>query len=149
MILFDYKISLIKIKVINIKRGEKMTKRNEVYKCEICENITEVLHEGAGELVCCGQPMNLQEEKTADATTEKHVPVIQKTDSGYKIVVGSTLHPMEEAHFIEWVELIAGDIVFRKFLKPGEAPEAEFETDASNVKAREYCNLHGLWKYSE
>lgn len=126
-----------------------MTKRNEIYKCEICGNIVEVLHVGAGELVCCGQAMDLQEEKTADATTEKHVPVIEKTDSGYKIVVGSTLHPMEEAHFIEWIELIAGDVVLRKFLKPGELPEAEFETSASSVEAREYCNLHGLWKYPE
>ena len=126
-----------------------MADRNEVYKCDICGNIVEVLNGGAGELVCCGQPMDLKEEQTADVTTEKHVPVIEKTDTGYKIVVGSTLHPMEEAHFIEWIELIADGLVYRKFLEPGEAPEAEFCVEADKVEAREYCNLHGLWKYTQ
>ena len=126
-----------------------MTQVREVYKCKVCGNIVEVLNGGAGELVCCGQPMDLKEEQTADVTTEKHVPVIEKTDTGYKIVVGSTLHPMEEAHFIEWIELIADGLVYRKFLEPGEAPEAEFCVEADKVEAREYCNLHGLWKYTQ
>jgi len=123
-----------------------MTKQLEVYKCEVCGNIVEVLHEGGGELVCCGQPMKLFTENTVDAAKEKHVPVIEKTASGYKVKVGEVAHPMEEKHYIEWIELIADGKVYRKFLKPGETPEAEFCIEASSVTAREYCNLHGLWK---
>ena len=123
-----------------------MAKRLEVYKCDMCGNIVEVLHGGAGRLVCCGQEMKLMEEKTADASTEKHVPVIEKVDGGYKVVVGSTAHPMEEKHWIEWIQLIAGDVTMRTFLHPGDAPEAVFRTDAAEVAAREYCNVHGLWK---
>ena len=123
-----------------------MTSRLEVYKCEVCGNIVEVLHEGKGELVCCGQPMKLYKENTVDAAKEKHVPVIEKTDKGFKVKVGSVAHPMEEKHYIEWIELIADGVAYRKFLKPGDAPEAEFCLDAAQVTAREYCNLHGLWK---
>jgi superoxide reductase len=123
-----------------------MTSRFEVYKCEVCGNIVEVLHEGKGELVCCGQPMKLYKENTVDAAKEKHVPVIEKISKGFKIKVGSITHPMEEKHFIEWIEIIADGVVHRKFLKPGDAPEAEFCLDAVQVTAREYCNLHGLWK---
>jgi superoxide reductase len=123
-----------------------MTSRFQVYKCEVCGNIVEVLHEGKGELVCCGQPMKLFTENTVDAAKEKHVPVIEKTGKGYRVKVGSVAHPMEEKHYIEWVELIADGVVYRKFFKPGDAPEAEFCVDAAQVSAREYCNLHGLWK---
>jgi len=123
-----------------------MTQRLQVYKCELCGNIVEMLHEGVGELVCCGEPMNLLDEKTADATTEKHVPVIEKTDAGYKVTVGSTLHPMEEKHYIEWIELLADGKAYLEFLKPGMAPEAVFCVDATEVAAREHCNVHGLWK---
>jgi superoxide reductase len=123
-----------------------MTKLSQIYKCEICGNIVEILHAGAVDLVCCGQPMGLIEEKTADKTTEKHVPMIEKTAEGYKITVGSTLHPMEEKHYIEWIELLADGISYKKFLKPGDKPEAEFKTDAASITAREYCNIHGLWK---
>jgi superoxide reductase len=123
-----------------------MTSRLEVYKCEVCGNIVEVLHEGKGELVCCGQPMKLYKENTVDAAKEKHVPVIEKTANGFKVKVGSVTHPMEEKHYIEWIELIADGVAYRKFLKPGDAPEAEFCLDAAKVTAREYCNLHGLWK---
>lgn len=123
-----------------------MTKLSQIYKCEKCGNIVEILHAGAVDLVCCGQPMGLMEEKTADKTTEKHVPMIEKTTDGYKVIVGSTLHPMEEKHYIEWIELLAEGISYKKFLKPGDKPEAEFKTDASSVTAREYCNIHGLWK---
>jgi len=123
-----------------------MTKQSQIYKCEKCGNIVEILHPGAVDLVCCGQPMVLLEEKTADKTTEKHVPVIEKTAEGYKITVGSTLHPMEEKHFIEWIELLAEGISYTKFLKPGDKPEAIFKTDAASVTAREHCNIHGLWK---
>jgi superoxide reductase len=123
-----------------------MAKRLEVFKCEVCGHIIEVLHGGAGSLVCCGQPMVLFEENTVDAATEKHVPVLEKIDGGYKVKVGSVAHPMEDKHYIEWVELIAGDTVQRQFLNPGEAPEATFSTDATDVSAREYCNLHGLWR---
>jgi superoxide reductase len=123
-----------------------MTSRFEVYKCEVCGNIVEVLHEGKGELVCCGQPMKLYKENTVDAAKEKHVPVIEKTAEGFKVNVGSVTHPMEEKHYIEWIELIADGVTYRKFLNPGDAPEAEFCLDTTQVTAREYCNLHGLWK---
>ena len=123
-----------------------MAERLQVYKCEVCGNIVEVLHGGAGELVCCGQPMTLLEEQTADVTTEKHVPVIEKVDGGVKVTVGSTLHPMEEKHYIEWIELLVDGKADRMFLKPGDAPEAVYGIDRENMSAREYCNVHGLWK---
>ncbi len=123
-----------------------MTASLQIYKCEICGNIVEVLHEGAGELVCCGAPMKLFSENTADSATEKHVPVIEKVDGGFKVVVGSTLHPMEEKHYIEWIEVIADGTAYRRFLKPGDAPEAVFNVEAGEITAREYCNVHGLWK---
>ncbi len=123
-----------------------MTELNQIYKCNICGNIVEVLHSGAGELVCCGQPMELLKEKTEDEGMEKHVPVIEKTEKGFKVKVGSIPHPMEEKHFIEWIEIIADDKVYRKFLKPDLNPEAEFCIKADNIEAREYCNVHGLWK---
>lgn len=123
-----------------------MTKRLQVFKCEVCGNIVEVLHGAPGELVCCGQPMKLMEENTVDAATEKHVPVIEKTAEGIKVKVGSVPHPMEENHYIEWIELIADGQVYRQFLNPGDRPEAVFNIDAQNITAREYCNLHGLWK---
>ncbi len=123
-----------------------MTKQLEIYKCEVCGNIVEVLHAGDGDLVCCGQNMKLMTENTTDAAQEKHVPVIEKTDKGFKVKVGSMPHPMEEKHYIEWIELIADGKTYRQFLKPGQAPEAEFCVEAASVSAREYCNIHGLWK---
>ncbi len=123
-----------------------MTEKLGIYKCEICGNIVEVLHEGKGELVCCGQPMKQLKENTVDASKEKHVPVVEKADGGFKVKVGGVAHPMEEKHYIEWIELIADGKAYRQFLKPGEAPEAFFRIDAVNVTAREYCNIHGLWK---
>ena len=123
-----------------------MTKRLQIYKCEVCGNIVEMLHEGAGELVCCGQPMQLHEENTVDAAREKHVPVIEQTDTGCKIRVGSVAHPMSEEHHIEWIEVIADGKAYREFLSPGDAPEATFCIRAAQVTVREYCNLHGLWK---
>jgi len=123
-----------------------MAKKLQIYKCSVCGNIVEVLHGGAGELVCCGKPMGLLDEKTADATTEKHVPVIEKIDGGYKVKVGSVPHPMEEKHFIEWIELLADGKAYRQFLEPGGEPEAVFNVEAGSVSAREYCNVHGLWK---
>lgn len=123
-----------------------MTAQLEVYKCEICGNIVEVLHAGPGQLVCCGQPMKKYEENTVDAAKEKHVPVIEKTAEGFKVKVGSVAHPMEEKHYIEWIEVIADGKSYRRYLKPGDAPEAVFCIDAATVTAREYCNLHGLWK---
>ncbi|RLB06790.1 MAG: desulfoferrodoxin [Deltaproteobacteria bacterium] len=123
-----------------------MTKRLQIYKCEICGNIAEVLHEGKGELVCCGQPMKLLEENTVDAAKEKHVPVVEKTPSGVKVKVGSVAHPMEDKHYIEWIEVIADGKAYLQFLRPGDAPEATFDIKAEKVEAREYCNLHKLWK---
>lgn len=123
-----------------------MAERREVYKCELCGNIVEVLWGGKGELVCCGQPMKLMKEGVVDAAKEKHVPVVEKTADGYKVKVGSVAHPMEEKHYIQWVELVADDISYFQFLKPGDPPEATFCVKAEKVYAREYCNLHGLWK---
>jgi superoxide reductase len=117
-----------------------------VYKCEVCGNIVELVHSGGGQPVCCGQPMKLLAENSSDGAKEKHVPVIEKTAEGYKVMVGSVAHPMEEAHYIEWIELLADGIAYRAFLKPGDKPEATFCVKASKVSAREYCNKHGLWK---
>ncbi|OEU62044.1 MAG: desulfoferrodoxin [Desulfobacterales bacterium S5133MH16] len=123
-----------------------MAKRLEVYKCGVCGNIIEVLHAGKGNLVCCGQPMNLLVENTVDAAKEKHVPVIEKVDDGVKVKVGEVAHPMEEKHWIEWVEIIANGKTYRQYLNPGETPEATFAVTADQITAREYCNIHGLWK---
>jgi superoxide reductase len=124
-----------------------MTQRLQVYKCEICGNVVEILHEGKGELVCCGKPMKLMQENTVDAAKEKHVPVIEKTDrEGIIVKVGAVPHPMEEKHYIEWIEVIADGKAYRKFLKPGQKPEALFEiSTAEGITVREYCNIHGLW----
>lgn len=125
-----------------------MTKRYEIYKCEVCGNIVEVLHAGVGTLVCCGQDMKLMEEQTADMATEKHVPVMEETEDGTIVKVGSIPHPMEEKHYIEWVQMISRDGMMspRHFLKPGEPAEANFKMKKNGATAREYCNIHGLWK---
>lgn len=123
-----------------------MMKVNQIYKCNVCGNVVELLSVGGGELVCCGQPMKLLEEKTEDEGLEKHVPVIKKIKDGVKVTVGSVPHPMEKAHLIEWIELAANGKIYRKFLEPGQAPEAEFKVKADKLIAREYCNLHGLWR---
>ena len=118
----------------------------QVYKCTHCGNIVEVLHAGGGELTCCGEAMKLMVEGATDGALEKHVPVIEKVEGGYKVKVGSVAHPMEEKHFIEWIELVADGKSYTQFLKPGDAPEAFFAIEAAKVTAREYCNLHGHWK---
>ncbi len=123
-----------------------MTKQKQIYRCAICGNIVEVMHPADGVLSCCGQPMELLTENLRDAALEKHVPVIEKTDGGYRVTVGSVEHPMLSAHYIEWIELITEDRVMRKYLHPGDRPIAVFMTDAENVTAREYCNIHGHWK---
>lgn len=122
-----------------------MTEKNQIYKCNVCGHIVEIFHPGAGTLVCCDQPMELLKEKTEDEGREKHVPVIEKTASGIKVKVGSVPHPMEEKHYIEWIEIIADGKSCRKFLKPGDAPEAEFDVSGESIVVREYCNIHGLW----
>lgn len=126
-----------------------MSKRNTIYKCQVCGNIVDLIHVGGGTLSCCGQPMTMQEESTADTSTEKHVPFIEKTASGYLVKVGETTdHPMLEAHYIQWIELLTDQSVYRQYLRPGDPPQAAF-CIAGNEKvtgAREYCNLHGLWK---
>lgn len=123
-----------------------MTERTQVYRCPICGNIVEVLEAGAGTLVCCGKPMVQLVANTTDAATEKHVPVIEAIDGGYKVTVGSVAHPMQDEHYIQWIELITENTVLRKYLKPGETPEAVFLTTEKALYAHEYCNLHGLWK---
>lgn len=122
-----------------------MTKLNEVYKCEICGNIIEVVHTGAPALVCCDQPMKAITENSVDAAKEKHVPAFEKSAQGLKIAVGTVTHPMEEKHYIEWIEVIAGDKVYKRYLKPGQKPEAVFPITEGDFIVREYCNLHGLW----
>ena len=123
-----------------------MAKRSEVYKCEVCGNMVEVLHGGAGQLVCCGKPMKLMAENSTDAAQEKHVPVIEKTEDGFIVKVGSVAHPMLEEHYIEWIQLLVDGRVCRAYLKPGNAPEARFWIKGDKVSARGYCNVHGLWK---
>ena len=123
-----------------------MTQRLEVYKCNVCGNIVEVLHAGGGELVCCGQPMQLLAENTVDAAKEKHVPVVEKIAGGVKVKVGSVAHPMEAKHYIEWIEVVVDGKAYRQFLNPGDAPEAVFMVQGAKITAREYCNLHGHWK---
>jgi len=124
-----------------------MTKLREIYKCSICGNIVEILHEGIGQLVCCNEPMEKLDEKTEDSSIEKHVPYVERTDEGILVKVGQNqVHPMEEKHHIEWIQVIADDVSYRKFLKPGDKPQAEFEIKSDEIIAREYCNVHGLWK---
>ena len=123
-----------------------MTEKGQVYKCEICGNIVEMLHPGPGQLVCCNQPMKLMKENTVDASTEKHIPVVEKAEGGIMVKVGSVAHPMEEKHYIEWVEVVVDGTVYRQFLSPGNKPEAFFPITGKSVTAREYCTLHGLWK---
>ena len=123
-----------------------MAARLEIYKCEACGNIIEVLDGGDGELVCCDQPMELLEAKTADKTVEKHVPLIEKVDGGVKVVVGCTPHPMTPEHWIQWIELLVDGKAYLQFLDPGDEPEAIFAVDGENLTAREHCNIHGLWK---
>jgi len=122
------------------------TQQSQVYECSVCGNVVEVLRTGDGNLVCCGVPMNLLTENTTDAAREKHVPVIEKVDRGVEVTVGSTEHPMEEKHHIEWIEVLADGKVYRQFLRPGERPAAVFPVEAEAITAREICNLHGLWR---
>uniref|UniRef100_A0A7C3MAJ6 Desulfoferrodoxin n=1 Tax=Archaeoglobus fulgidus TaxID=2234 RepID=A0A7C3MAJ6_ARCFL len=123
-----------------------MTEVLQVYKCMVCGNIVEVLHAGRGQLVCCGQPMKLMEERTMDEGKEKHVPVMEREGNRVIVKVGSIPHPMEEKHYIEWIEVIDDGCIHRKQLKPGDEPKAEFVVFSDKVSAREYCNLHGLWR---
>jgi superoxide reductase len=123
-----------------------MAKNLELYKCTVCGNIVEVFHGGPGALVCCNQPMVLQAENTVDASLEKHVPVIEKGSNSITVKVGSVPHPMEDAHYIQWIEVVADNKIYRQELKPGQAPEAVFPLTAAKITVREYCNLHGQWK---
>ena len=123
-----------------------MTELNQIYKCNVCGNIVEMVHTGIGELVCCNQPMQLMKENTEDATTEKHVPIIERTDNGVIVKVGEIPHPMEQEHYIEWIEILADGKSYKKFLNPNDEPQAEFKIDAESIIARAYCNIHGLWK---
>jgi superoxide reductase len=123
-----------------------MAEKLQIYRCAVCGNIVEVLHGGDGQLVCCGKPMEKLAAKTADVGKEKHVPVIEKSEGGIKVKVGSIPHPMEEKHYIEWIEILADGRVYRQFLNPGQVPEAIFNVQARSITAREYCNIHSLWE---
>jgi superoxide reductase len=126
-----------------------MAARFEVYKCDSCGNIVEMVHDGKGQMICCGKAMRVLKENTVDASKEKHIPVVEKSKDEILVKVGSVPHPMEKEHYIEWIELIKdGKTLARQYLNPGEAPEAKFKSDAKGVVVREYCNLHGLWKAS-
>jgi len=122
------------------------TKKSQVYKCSVCGNMVEVIRDAAGTLVCCGKEMALQEENSTDAAGEKHVPVIEKVDGGVKVTVGSVAHPMLAEHYIEWIQVLSGGKSYRAYLQPGQAPEATFPVADDGLVAREFCNLHGLWK---
>lgn len=130
-----------------------MVNQNKIYKCEVCGNILESLWDSSVVPVCCNKTMKLLNENTVEASTEKHIPVITvQGDKKVKVTVGSIPHPMEEKHFIEWIELSVEGRIYKKFLKPGDKPEAVFEFETvpgaigNDIKARAYCNLHGLWK---
>ncbi len=124
-----------------------MAEKLGIYQCAVCGNVAEIVHAGAGSMSCCGQPMNHLEANSVDAAKEKHVPVIEKVDGGFKVSVGSVAHPMTDEHFIEWIELIAGDTCYRQFLNPGDTPEAVFQVAAdTTATARAHCNLHGVWQ---
>jgi superoxide reductase len=123
-----------------------MIKRNEIYKCIECGNVIEITNVGGGELVCCGKPMKLMIENTSDGAKEKHVPVIEKIPGGFLVKIGSIAHPMEEKHYIQWIEIQADGKIYKQYLSPNQKPEAVFKIEAEKVIAREYCNLHGLWK---
>jgi superoxide reductase len=123
-----------------------MTDKLGIYKCNICGNVAEIVHTGAGSMSCCGAPMDQLKENSVDAAQEKHVPVVEKVEGGFKVTVGSVAHPMTDDHYIEWIELIAQESCYRRFLNPSETPEATFTVSADSVVARAHCNLHGLWK---
>lgn len=123
-----------------------MVELNQIYRCNVCGNMAESVHAGAGELVCCGTPMELQQEKSEGDGREKHKPVIEKTSEGVIVRVGSQPHPMESEHYIEWIEIITEHRTYRKQMEPNMDPEAEFFLEAEHVEARAYCNIHGLWK---
>lgn len=125
-----------------------MTKKLEIYKCSHCGNIVEIFVGNGSPIVCCGEKMELLEEQTADTSKEKHVPYIEETEDGYKVRIGENqAHPMTEKHYIMWIELVADSHIYRKELTPTDEPEATFRVPkAEKVFAREYCNVHGLWR---
>lgn len=123
-----------------------MTEREQVYRCAVCGNIVEVKHAGAGELVCCGQPMKLLTANTEDAATEKHVPVVERTEDGIVVKVGEIDHPMTDDHYIEWIKIVTENKTWTVYLLPGDEPRAIFDSTAESISVYAYCNLHGLWK---
>lgn len=123
-----------------------MTEKNQIYRCNVCGNIVSVFHTGAKSLVCCGEPMELLQAQHDDTLQEKHLPVVEKTDNGISVKIGSIPHPMEDEHFIEWIQIIAGDNVSFTYLKPGDEPQAQFTQEEGEILVRSYCNKHGLWE---
>lgn len=125
---------------------KRLTSINQIFRCNICGNIVEILNPGEGRLICCGQPMELLLARHTDVGPEKHIPIIEETDEGLKVRVGARDHPMDENHYIQWIELIIDDKVLRKTLKPGDKPEVIFaEKPTEKIITRAYCNIHGLW----
>jgi superoxide reductase len=123
-----------------------MTQRQEVYVCQQCGHVAEILRTGSGTMVCCDRPMRISEENTADASKEKHTPAVARAGGEVTVTVGSVPHPMAEDHYIEWIELVQGESTTRRFLKPGSVPQATFDVAQGPVTTRAYCNLHGIWK---
>jgi superoxide reductase len=123
------------------------TERHEVYKCGVCGIVAEALDGGAGEMVCCGRPMQKMAPSTAETSAEKHVPWVQRVEGGLRVTVGEAdAHPMEPKHFIQWIEVLVDGRQYRQYLEPGDKPEAEFPVDGDRIVAREFCNIHGLWR---
>ena len=116
-------------------------------RCEHCGNMVGVLNDSGVPMICCGEPMKELVPNTTDAANEKHVPVVTVEGDILKAVVGSVEHPMEEAHYIQFIFVETDKGGHRRALKPGEKPEAEFNLHGEKpVAVYEYCNLHGLWK---
>ncbi|MDI9436517.1 MAG: desulfoferrodoxin [Euryarchaeota archaeon] len=126
-----------------------MAEKCAVYRCQVCDHVIEVLHDGEGELVCCQVPMTLLVERNDDTGQEKHVPVLEKTDSGFLVKVGEVAHPMEDEHCIDWIEVQADGRIYRQPLEAGDQPQAHFDLDLDQVEQitlRSFCNIHGLWR---
>jgi superoxide reductase len=122
-----------------------MARRLEICKCYVCGNVVEVVHGGDGTLWCCGRPMSVFSERTVDHEDEEYFPVWKRTEDGVKVTVGGVHHPMDSDHHIQWIEIIADGLVYRKYLKPGDVPEAVFRVEAEGIRARAYCTQHGLY----
>ncbi len=125
---------------------ENKLSRFDIYKCDKYGIIAQIMTTGAGKLVCCETSMDKMIENTTDAAKEKHIPVVEKIGNRLEVKVGSVNHPMNEDHFIQWVEVVGNEESFLKFLSYTDKPEAVFDLECDEFYVRAYCNLHGLWR---